>query len=154
MSYFVSLSRPEGADRAVASSSIVIVLPVDDRPIAHDFYRDGLGLSPVGEPADDGVPEPLQFELTASCRLMLVPRDGFGWILVGDQEKVAHPGQSECLINLPVDSEAEVDQLVNRAESAGARVTARATRQPWGYVATFADPDGHLWSVIHDGAWR
>ena len=85
---------------------------------------------------------------------MLVPRDGFGWILVGDHEKVAHPGQSECLINLPASSEAEVDQLVNRAERAGAGVTAPPAHRPWGYVATCADPDGHLWSVIHDGAWH
>ncbi len=138
----------------MSPSSIVIALPIADRPTSHAFYRDGLGLTAFGELADDGVPEPLQFDLATGCRLMLVPRDGFGGILVGDHEKVAHPGQSECLINLPARSEAEVDELVNRAERAGARVTARPTHQPWGYVATFADPDGHLWSVICDGAWQ
>jgi predicted lactoylglutathione lyase len=83
-----------------------------------------------------------------------VPRDGFGSILVGDHEKVAHPGRSECLLTLSAGSGSEVDELVNRAERAGARVTASPARRPWGYVATFADPDGHLWSVIHDSAWR
>lgn len=135
------------------SSSVVIALPIADRPSSHAFYRDGMGLTAFGELADDGVPEPLQFELVADCRLMLVPRDGFGSILVGDHAKVAHPGLSECLISLPASSEAEVDELVDRVERAGALVTARPTHQPWGYVATFADPDGHLWSVINDSAW-
>ena len=135
------------------SPSVVIALPIADRPTSHAFYRDGMRFTALGEPAGDGVPEPLQFELDAGCRLMLVPRDGFGSILVGDRKKVARPGQSECLISLPASSEAEVDELVDRVERAGALVTARPTRQPWGYVATFADPDGHLWSVIHDGAW-
>ena len=138
----------------MSASSIVIALPIADRPTSHAFYRDGLGLAALGEPADDGVPEPLQFELSPGCRLMLVPRDGFGSILVGDHEKVAHPGHSECLINLPARSEAEVDELVHRAERAGARVTAPPTRHPWGYVATFADPDGHLWSVSRDSPWH
>lgn len=128
-------------------SSIVLALPIADRPTSHAFYRDGLGLTAFGEPADDGVPEPLQFELAAGCRLMLVPRGGFGWV-VGDTGTVAEPGRHECLVSLTAGSEAEVDELVARAERAGARVTSAPSQQPWGYEGTFADPDGHLWSVV------
>ena len=41
------------------SSPLLISLPVADRPRAHAFYQEALGLQAIGEPADDGVPDPL-----------------------------------------------------------------------------------------------
>lgn len=64
-------------------SPLLISLPVADRGRAHAFYRDGLGLDAPGEPAKDGVPEPLLFVLNADTRLMLIPTGGFGWV-IGD----------------------------------------------------------------------
>jgi uncharacterized protein len=58
---------------------IVVSLPVEDRRASFAFYRDGLGLEAVGEPAQDGVPEPLQFELNDGLRILLAPTRGFGW---------------------------------------------------------------------------
>lgn len=47
-----------------------------------------------------------------------------------------------------VRSEAEVDAVMAAAESAGARITRPAHRQPWGgYSGYFTDPDGHAWEV-------
>lgn len=49
---------------------VVMNLPIVDRRASFVFYRDGLGFDPVGEPTEDGVPEPLQFALndgTGSC---------------------------------------------------------------------------------------
>ena len=43
--------------------TVVVCLPITDRQASFAFYRDGLGFEPVGEPAEDGVPEPLQFAL-------------------------------------------------------------------------------------------
>jgi predicted lactoylglutathione lyase len=123
----------------------IISLATDDRRRSFDFYRDALGLVAIGEPADDGVPEPLQFELGAGVNLMLVPRGGFGWI-IGDNV-VAERGTSECLLSLSLPSEREVDELVERAIGAGATVVSAAGPQPWGYAGTFADPDGHLWMI-------
>jgi Acyl-CoA dehydrogenase, C-terminal domain len=57
-------------------SPIIISLPIADRRTSFVFYRDGLGLDPVGDPADDGVPEPLQFDLNEGVRIMLVPTGG------------------------------------------------------------------------------
>jgi hypothetical protein len=42
-------------------TSVAASLPIADRPASFAFYRDGLGFDPMGEPAEDGVPEPLQF---------------------------------------------------------------------------------------------
>jgi uncharacterized glyoxalase superfamily protein PhnB len=56
-------------------------------------------------------------------------------------------GQVECLLSLGAATDAEVDSVVARAARAGAEVVSSPARQPWGYVGTFADPDGHLWMV-------
>ena len=119
---------------------IVISLPIADRATSHAFYA-ALGLEAVGELADDGLPEPLQFRLSASTHLMLIPRGGFGWVIGG--HAVAEPGTSECVLTLSGD----VDAIVTTAREAGAQVVAEPEQRPWGYTGTFADPDGHLWMV-------
>ncbi len=124
---------------------MLISLPVADRARAHDFYRDGLGLEAIGELADDGVPEPLLFVLNSMSHLMLVPTDGFGWV-IGDHQ-VAAVGTSECVLGIGAATDAAVDQIVERARRAGATVATEPASQPWGYAAAFADPDGHIWTV-------
>lgn len=124
---------------------VVVSLPIADRRASLRFYQEGLGLDPLGEPAEDGVPEPLQLALNDGVRLMLVPTGGFGWV-IGDHE-VAGRGSSECVLGLTAVDEAAVDELVERARRAGAEIVAPAGLQPWGYAGTFADPDGHLWMV-------
>lgn len=130
-------------------SDVTVLLPIADRRAALAFYRDGLGLVPFGEPADDGVPEPLQFELGGGARLMLVPTGGFGWVL-GDRQAAAE-GRSECVITFRVSTESGVEEAVQRAVRAGAVVVTAPGRQPWGYQGSFSDPDGHLWTVMSAG---
>ena len=126
--------------------SVTVSLPIDDRRTAHDFYVAAFGLEPVGELADDGLPEPLQFALGGDTRLMLIPRGGFGW--VATPNAVAARGTSECLLSLDAAGDTEVDAIVERARAAGADVVVEPGRQPWGaYAATLADPDGHLWMI-------
>ncbi|MET8084000.1 VOC family protein [Micromonospora sp. NPDC005197] len=124
---------------------LTISLPIADRTTSYHFYRDGLGLEAVGELADDGIPEPLQFVVNDGLRLMLVPTGGFGWV-IGPRE-VAPRGQSECLLALGAATEADAGAIVERAGAAGGEVVAEPTTRPWGYAGVFADPDGHLWMV-------
>ncbi|MFF4876944.1 VOC family protein [Micromonospora sp. NPDC000668] len=127
---------------------VIISLPIADRPTSHRFYRDGLGLDTVGELADDGIPEPLQFVVNDGLRLMLIPTGGFGWVI--GRHEVAAGGQSECVLSLSVASPADADAIVERARAAGAEVVSEPVAQPWGYTGVFADPDGHLWMVSAD----
>ena len=127
---------------------MVVSLPIADRRASFRFYGEGLGFEAVGELADDGVPEPLQFELNDGARLMLIPTGGFGWV-IGDRE-VAARGTSECLLSLVADTDAGVDAFIERAQQAGADVVTESGRQPWGYAGVFADPDGHLWMVTSE----
>ena len=124
---------------------MIISLPVEDRRRSYAFYQDAFGFEPFGEPDEDGIPEPLQFVLAEGVNLMLIPTDGFGWVL-GDQP-AAPPGTSECILSIHADSEAAVDALAARAIAAGAKEVTATTRKPWAYIATLTDPDGHLWML-------
>ena len=127
---------------------VTLALPIAERAAALAFYRDALGLEPFGdELGSDGIPEPLQFAVNEGLTLMLVPTGGFGWV-IGDERSVAEPWACECLLSLDAPNPAGVDAMFARAVGAGAEVVVAPARQPWGYTATFADPDGHLWSVV------
>src|SRR5918992_2348782 len=123
-------------------SPVTIALPTADRRLSHRFYRDGLGLEPFGEPADDGVPEPLQFVLNEGVRIMLIPTGGFDWI-TGDNQVAPH-GHSEGVINVNAGTERGVGEMLEGAEAANASIIAKSGQQPWGYSGSFADPDGHI----------
>lgn len=126
-------------------SRVIVSLPIADRRTSFAFYAEGLDFEAIGEVADDGVPEPLQFALNDGVRLMLIPTVGFGWV-IGDRE-VAGRGQNECMFSLHAETEADVDELVERAHRAGGEVVTQPGQQPWGYAGAFADPDGHVWMV-------
>ena len=70
-----------------------VCLPIADRSVSHTFYT-ALGFSAFGDPADDGLPEPLQFQISGGLRLMLIPRGGFGWMIGG--RKRSPKGTHEC----------------------------------------------------------
>ena len=136
----------------MAFAPVVVSLPVADRRSAHDFYRAALDLEAFGEPASDGLPEPLQFAVNDGLHLMLVPVSGFDRILLGGRwvigdHAVAVRGQVECILGLSPESRAAVDALIARAREAGGAVVAEPAERPWGYVAMFADPDGHVWML-------
>ena len=82
---------------------MVAALPTEDRQRSFNFYAEGLGLEPIGEAAEDGIPEPLQFVLNQGVRLMLVPTRGFGWVT--GTRPTAGRGASECLLVLTVADE-------------------------------------------------
>jgi catechol 2,3-dioxygenase-like lactoylglutathione lyase family enzyme len=131
----------------------VLTLAVDDLERSLAFYRDGLGLESPGIigtefVADEDTPSgaAAMFELEGGLILALYGR--------ADLAKDAHipvgpPGSGEFSIGHLVSSKSEVDELLARAEAAGAMRTADPHERPWGiYSAYFRDPDGHLWELI------
>jgi hypothetical protein len=75
-----------------------IALPIADRRASFDFYRQALRLTAVGPVADDGLPEPLAFELADGVQLMLIPADGFAGVI--GEHRVAGRGLTECLLDV------------------------------------------------------
>lgn len=126
-----------------------VCLPIADRLVSHTFYT-AIGFSALGDLAEDGLPEPLQFQISGGLRLMLIPQVGFGWVIGG--RKRAPQGTHECQLLIGLPTQADVDDLLRRAHDAGARPVTEAGEQMWGYAGAFADPDGHQWQVaVADG---
>lgn len=74
-------------------------------------------------------------------------QEAFGFRMVLGDQPVAPTGTSECLLSIHAESEAAVDAQVAKAVAAGAKVVTAPVRKAWAYLATFTDPDGHLWMV-------
>ena len=121
-----------------------VCLPIKDRLVSHNFYT-ALGFAAVGELGDDGLPEPLQFEISVGLRVMLIPSRGFGWV-IGDRKR-APRNTHECQVLIGLATDTAVDELMRRAQDAGAEIVTEAGTQQWGYAGAFADPDGHMWQV-------
>ena len=50
-------------------------------------------------------------------------------------------------------TDAAVDELMRRAQDAGAEIVMEAGEPEWGYAGAFADPDGHMWQVNRAGGF-
>ena len=52
-------------------------------------------------------------------------------------------------------SEAEVDEVIETARSAGGKIVREPGKTFWGgYSAAFTDPEGHPWEVAHNPRWE
>lgn len=131
----------------------VLTLAVSDLDRALAFYRDGLGLKSEGvvgsEFAGDATTPAgavAMFQLHGGLILALYPRTE----LAKDAHvPVGPPGSGEFSIGHIVSSKAAVDELLRRAEAAGATLTDQPHDRPWGiYSGYFRDPDGHLWEIL------
>jgi hypothetical protein len=120
----------------------MITLGVTDMEQSVKFYNEGLGF-----PKMDSPPEVAFFTLNGSW-LGLYSRDA-----LADDAMVPSDGGGFGGFALAhnVASEAEVDQVMEQALSAGAALSRKAQKTFWGgYSGYFKDPDGHLWEVAHN----
>jgi uncharacterized glyoxalase superfamily protein PhnB len=115
-------------------------------------HRDGLGFESTGvigtqwtdeESGANGAIAVFRFE--SGLLLSLYPRSD----LAKDAAIPTGPARpGEFSPGQLVQSRAEVDELIEKAEAAGAAVTTPRDR-PWGiYSGYFRDLDGHLWEII------
>lgn len=131
----------------------VITIGVDDLEKSLCFYRDGLGFSTegiIGKEFEYGAVVFIQ--LQDSLRLALWPR-----------KSIAHDSglplmlasSTEMTLGHNVSSKAEVDAVMDKANSAGAVIVKPAHETFWGgYSGYFQDPDGHLWEIVWNPEWN
>jgi catechol 2,3-dioxygenase-like lactoylglutathione lyase family enzyme len=127
----------------------VLTLGVDNLERALAFYRDGLGLASkgiVGTEFEYGAVA--FFELEGGLILALWPRTS----IARDSGLEPSPSSpTDLTLGHNVRTRPEVDALLQRAATAGARIVKAAGSTFWGgYGGYFEDPDGHLWEV----AWN
>ena len=127
----------------------IITIAVDDLERSLRFYRDGLGFPTqgiVGTEFEYGAVA--FFDLEAGIRLAIWPRKS----LARDAGiPVSGPSPTEFSLGHNVSSKEEVDQVIEQARKAGARIVKEAQDTFWGgYAGYFEDPDRHLWEV----AWN
>jgi catechol 2,3-dioxygenase-like lactoylglutathione lyase family enzyme len=131
----------------------LITLGVDDLERAVAFYRDGLGLATegiIGTQFEHGAVA--FFTLESGLKLALWPRAS----LAHDIGRPAGPASAtEFAIAHNVASRDEVDAVMEEARTAGAAVVKPAAETFYGgYAGYFADPDGHLWEIAWNPAWK
>ena len=120
----------------------MITLGVSDLEESVRFYEQGLGL-----PRMDSPPEVAFFTLNGSW-LGLYGRES-----LAEDARVSADGSGFAGFTIAhnVDSEAAVDELMEQAVAAGAKLVKPAQKVFWGgYSGYFADPDGYLWEVAHN----
>jgi len=121
----------------------LITLGVKDLAISIKFYRDGLGWKPSSASQDSIV----FFDL-GGIGLSLYPKK-----LLAEDATVSPEGTGFSGITLAHNAKSieEVNEVLYKAEQAGAKIIKKAQKVFWGgYSGYFADPDGYLWEV----AWN
>lgn len=131
----------------------VLTLGVDDLEKSLKFYRDGLGLETqgiVGREFEHGAV--VFFDFENGPKLALYPRKS----LAHDATLPQTPSSStEFSIGHNVNSKKEVDTIMAQAKKAGAKIIKPAQKTFWGgYAGYFQDPDGHLWEIAWNPAWK
>lgn len=131
----------------------VITLAVGDLEKSLAFYRDGLGLPTKGIIAAEikgSETEPAGaialFELQGGLMLALYPRTE-----LAKDANVPNTALSslEFSLGYAAPSREAVDNMLRRAEAAGAVLTDKPHSRPWGiYSGYFLDVDGHLWEIL------
>ena len=125
----------------------VITVGVDDLERSLAFYRDGLGLPTqgiIGREFEHGAVA--FFDLQSGLKLAIWNRDD----LAHDTAipKTPH-SPTEFTIGHNVGSKEEVDEVMEQARKAGAKIVKPAANTFWGgYAGYFQDPDEHVWEVV------
>jgi uncharacterized protein len=125
----------------------VLTIGVDDLERSVRFYRDGLGLPTIGIMGEEYEHGAVAFfDLQAGLKLAVWPRASLAHDAGLTQSE---PSPTEFSIGHNVASEGEVDEVMLKAEQAGAQIVKPAHQTFWGgYAGYFQDPDQHLWEIV------
>jgi uncharacterized protein len=123
----------------------VITLGVSSLEISKTFYVGGLGWKPVFENKE------IIFFQTGAMVFALFLRDHLAEDFEADPKTF---GRAPIALGYNVKKKTEVDPLLQRAASAGAKILKHAREASWGgYSGYFADPDGFAWEIAWNPQW-
>ena len=122
-----------------------INLPVKDINVSKEFFsRLGFSFNPRFSNNNDTACITIG---TKNINVMLFKEAVFNGFT---KNKIADTSQAtEVLFSIDAESRDEVDEMANKAASAGGTVFSQpAELQGWMYGCGFSDPDGHRWNVL------
>src|SRR5213594_4989196 len=133
-------ARTDAQGRGMNAHVSAILLGVKDMEKSKRFYTEGLGWK-------------IQHDYGIS--VFFVPHGGSLVGFYGREGLAADVGVnpqgsgfSGLALNYVVRSEKRVDEVMDEAKKAGARILKPAAKLQWGgYGGSFADPDGYVWRV-------
>lgn len=125
----------------------IVCLGVRDMERSIKFYKDGLGFKTKEQNTN---PPVIFFNANAGVKLELFPIE----LLVKDINNENPPtiGNGFCGITLAYNAKTkdEVDQVINLAKKAGAKIEKEPQEVFWGgYHGYFSDLDGYYWEVAY-----
>jgi uncharacterized glyoxalase superfamily protein PhnB len=131
----------------------VLTLGVTDLKKSMKFYQAGLGWKTqgiIGTDLENG--EVVLFDLANGMKLSLYERKNLAW---DSKLKLQPESATEFSIGYFVNSDNEVDTIMEQAKKGGAGIIKPAQQTFWGgYAGYFQDLDGHLWEIGHNPAWK
>jgi catechol 2,3-dioxygenase-like lactoylglutathione lyase family enzyme len=117
-----------------------ILLGVNDMERSKRFYTEGLGWK-----VQNDYKISVFFVPHGGSLIGFYGRDGLAE-MVG--ASAGGSGFSGLVFNYIVRSEKRVDEVMDEAKKAGAKILKPAAKLQWGgYGGTFSDPDGYVWSI-------
>ena len=117
-----------------------ILLGVKDMEASKRFYTEGMGWK-----IEHDYKISVFFVQHGGTLVGFYGRDGLAANVGVSPDGSGFPGM---VMNYVVRSEARVDEIIDQARKAGARITKPAGKEKWGgYGGAFADLDGYLWQV-------
>jgi uncharacterized glyoxalase superfamily protein PhnB len=132
---------------SVPARVTLITLGVHDVERASAFYRSfGWRRSSASVEGD------VAFFDLAGAKLALWGRDDLASDML--RSASADPDLAAVSLAINVETEAEVDRILEEVVTLGASILKPAVRAEWGgYTGYFADPDGHAWEVAYNPGW-
>lgn len=128
----------------------IITLGVKDMQTSLAFYRDGLGFKTSITEESPGI----VFFNSNGTKLALYPLDELTKD-INEKEPLRRSGFSGMTFAYNAKSEAEVDEVMERAEKAGGKIVKSPERVFWGgYSGYFSDPDGYYWEAAYADFWE
>jgi len=122
---------------------IFVNLPVKDLAASTAFYL-GLGFTKNDMFSDD---QCSAIVVSDTIVVMLLTEKRFSDFVVGEVHN--QMGSTEIINCLSAESRQEVDNLYERAIAAGGSEWKGLMQEGPMYGNSFADPDGHVWEVLH-----
>jgi uncharacterized protein len=114
------------------------------------FYRDGLGFETSVKEEN---PEIVFFN-NGGTKLELFPLEALAKD-INENDPPRGQGFSGITLAYNAKSAEEVDEVMKRAEQAGAKIVKSPQRVFWGgYSGYFSDPDGYYWEVAYAESWQ